>query len=47
MKLNKKITDLNKKLANNSSNNNLQTQADDLTYQLQKELTDMAEKWQI
>ena len=47
MKLNRKITDLNKKLANNSSNNNLQTQADDLTYQLQKELTDMAEKWQI
>jgi len=44
MKLNRKITDLNKKLANNSSNNSLQAQADNLTYQLQKELTDMAEK---
>ena len=46
-KLNRKITDLNKSLASNFENSNIRLQIDNLNLQLQDELTDMAEKWQI
>jgi exonuclease III len=46
-KLNKSITQLNEKLAQNSENSFLNTQVDKLSSDLQKELQQFAEKWQI